>query len=267
MLNLFFAGLIPEQFFQFQKPFAIQNQSGDINLLGGESAELQFTVVGEAPDSLFIDLKSYAAGDSVRPVRIVKIDSAGKYTYTIEDISRDYQYRAYYSAVHFWDVWGEISSPFHAISVTDRPVMEDLTITLTPPSYTQLKPIIQKGNQADISGLIGSKVHVALRSNRPLKKGDLIINEGEIPMDIFGKKATGEFTINKDGQFAIQLQDIRGISNRNPIPFHITAIHDLLPDITVHQPEQIIELGSDQTIAMHIQIEDDFWFFKSTSCL
>jgi DNA repair exonuclease SbcCD ATPase subunit len=138
--------------------------------------------------------------------------------------------------------------------------MEDLTITLTPPSYTQLKPIIQKGNQADISGLIGSKVHVALRSNRPLKKGDLIINEEEIPMDIFGKKATGEFTINKDGQFAIQLQDIRGISNRNPIPFHITAIHDLLPDITVHQPEQIIELGSDQTIAMHVQIEDDFGF-------
>ncbi|MDP6499463.1 MAG: hypothetical protein QF743_02020 [Candidatus Marinimicrobia bacterium] len=250
----------PRTVFPVPKPFAIQNQSGDINLLGGESAELQFTVVGEAPDSLFIDLKSYAAGDSVRPVRIVKIDSAGKYTYTIEDISRDYQYRAYYSAVHFWDVWGEISSPFHAISVTDRPVMEDLTITLTPPSYTQLKPIIQKGNQADISGLIGSKVHVALRSNRPLKKGDLIINEGEIPMDIFGKKATGEFTINKDGQFAIQLQDIRGISNRNPIPFHITAIHDLLPDITVHQPEQIIELGSDQTIAMHIQIEDDFGF-------
>ncbi len=250
----------PQTVFPVPKPFAIQNQSGNINLLGGESAELQFTVIGESPDSLFIDLQSYAVGDSARPVRIVKIDSAGKYTYTIEDISQDYQYRAYYSAVHFWDVWGEVSSPFHAISVTDRPVMEDLTITLTPPSYTQLKPIIQKGNQADISGLIGSKVYVALRSNRPLKKGDLIINEEERPMDIFGKKATGEFTINKDGQFAIQLQDIRGISNRNPIPFHITAIHDLLPDITVHQPEQIIELGSDQTIAMHVQIEDDFGF-------
>ncbi len=250
----------PKTFFPVPKPFSIKNQSGNINLLGGETAELEFTVIGDAPDSLFIDMQSYASLDTHRSEMVVRKDSAGTYIYTIEDISQDYQYRAYYTAVHFWDVWEEISSPFYAISVTDRPVMEDLTITLTPPSYTQLKPIIQKGNQADISGLIGSKVHVALRSNRPLKKGSLIINEDEMPMDIFGKEATGEFIIKEDGQFSIQLQDIRGISNRNPIPFHITSIHDLLPDISVFQPEQTIELGSDQTIAMHVQIEDDFGF-------
>lgn len=250
----------PQTLFPVPKPFAIQNKSGNINLLGGETAELEFTVIGDAPDSLFIDLQSYAALDTHRSEMVVKKDSSGTYLYTVEDISQDYRYRAYYTAVHFWDVWEEISSPFHVISVTDRPVMEDLTITLIPPSYTQLKPIIQKGNQADISGLIGSKVHVALRSNRPLKKGDMIINDEEMPMDIFGKDATGGFIIKEDGQFAIQLQDIRGISNRNPIPFHITAIHDLLPDITVFQPEQTIELGSDQTIAIHLQIEDDFGF-------
>ena len=79
-------------------------------------------------------------------------------------------------------------------------------------------------------------------------------------MNINGKKASGDFIIKEDGQLVIQLQDIRGISNRNPIPFHITAIHDLLPDITVFQPERVIELGSNQSIAIHLKIEDDFGF-------
>jgi hypothetical protein len=250
----------PRTSFSIPKPFAIQNQSGNINLLGGETTELAFTVMGDAPDSLIIDLQAYAAPDSNQPIIIAKKDSVGIYKYTIEDIYQDYRYRAYYKAVHFWEVWEEISSPFYAISVTDRPVMEDLTITLTPPSYTHLKPIIQKGNQADISGLIGSNVHVALRSNRPLKNGALIINNEELSMNINGKKAAGDFTIKEDGQLAIQLQDIRGITNRNPIPFYITAIHDLQPDITVYQPEQVIELGSDQTIPIHLQIVDDFGF-------
>ncbi|HBN45976.1 MAG: hypothetical protein QF439_04500 [Candidatus Marinimicrobia bacterium] len=250
----------PRTTFPVPQPFAIQNLSGNINLLGGETAELAFTVIGEAPDSLFIDLQPYTTPDTSQPVLIAKKDSTGIFKYTIKDISQDYRYRAYYSAVHFWEVWSEISSPFHAISVTDRPVMEDLTITLTPPSYTQLKPVIQKGNQADISGLVGSSVHVSLRSNRPLKKGALIINDKALPMAINGKKATGEFIISEDGQFAIQLQDIRGISNRNPIPFYITAVQDLLPDISVFQPEPIMELGSDQIIPMHVHIEDDFGF-------
>ena len=250
----------PQTFFPVPQPFAIQNLSGNINLLGGESAELEFSVMGEIPDSLFIDLQAYAISDSNQLQTVVYKDSSDKFKFILDNVSQDYRYRAYYTAVHFWEVWKEILSPFHAISVTDRPVMEDLTITLTPPTYTQLKPTIQKGNQADISGLIGSNVHITLRSNRPLKKSALIFNNDELPMNINGKKASGDFIIKEDGQLVIQLQDIRGISNRNPIPFHITAIHDLLPDITVFQPERVIELGSNQSIAIHLKIEDDFGF-------
>lgn len=250
----------PRTSFPVPKPFSITSESGNLNLLGGDKAELVFSVTGDSPDSLFIDLQGYASSDSGKMDKIAHKDSAGKFVYTVEDISQDYKYRAYYSAVHFWEPWDEVSSETHAISVTDRPVMEDLTITLTPPSYTGLNPVVQKGNQADISGLIGSKVQISLRSNRPLKKGSLIINENSIPMKLRGKNGQGEFIINEDGQFSIQLMDARGISNRNPIPFFITAIHDLMPDITVYQPEKIYELGSDQTIPIHLQIEDDFGF-------
>jgi len=250
----------PRTSFLAPKPFSITCESGNLNLLGGDSAELVFTITGESPDSLFIHLQGYSSADSVKTKNVAYKDSSEKYRYTLEDVSQDYEYRAFYSAIYFWQPWEEITSKSYAISVTDRPVMEDLTITLTPPAYTGQTPIVQKGNQADISGLIGSRVDISLRSNRPLKNGTLIINDQSTPMKIRGKNAQGEFIIEDDGQFSIQLMDVRGISNRNPIPFFITAVQDLMPDITVYQPEKIYELGSDQSLPMHLQIEDDFGF-------
>ncbi|MFQ6677639.1 MAG: DUF4175 family protein [Fidelibacterota bacterium] len=246
--------------FSVPKPFIIHSETGNINLLGSESANLLFSVTGDAPDSLFIELKSYTKQDSTKPIPVAKKNSNGFYQYHLEDISENYMYRSYVTSTSFWEPWGEISSEMHTISVTDRPVMEDLTITVTSPDYAKLDPVVQKGNQANISGLLGSTIEIKLRSNRPLKKGNLLLDDSEIPMKINGKRAVGEFTIEQDSQLSIQLLDIRGISNRNPIPFQISVIKDFYPDITVLRPERSFELGGDQSVLLHVQIEDDFGF-------
>lgn len=246
--------------FSIPKPFAIHSETGNINLLGSESVELLFSVFGNAPDSLFIDFQSYTERDSSKHVPVARKDNTGIYHYTLEDISQNYTYRSYVSAAHFWEAWEEVSSETYTISVTDRPVMEDLTITVIAPDYAKIDPIVQKGNQANISGLLGSSIQVNLRSNRPLKEGNLILDGFKIPMKITGKRATGEFPLEKDSQLSIQLLDIRGISNRNPIPFQITVIQDFYPDITVLQPERLFELGRNQSVLLQVQIEDDFGF-------
>lgn len=250
----------PRTEFSITKPFVIRSETGNINLLGSESAELSFSVLGDAPDSLFIDFQSYTERDSLKPIPVAKKDSIGGYHYTLEDISQNHTYRSYVPATHFWEAWEEVTSETYTISVTDRPVMEDLTITVIAPDYAKIDPIVQKGNQANISGLLGSSIQVKLRSNRPLKEGNLILDDSIIPMKITGKRAAGEFPLEKDSQLSIQLLDIRGISNRNPIPFQITVIEDFFPDITVLQPERSFELGRDQSILLQVQIEDDFGF-------
>ncbi|MCH7762427.1 MAG: hypothetical protein IIB95_01640 [Candidatus Marinimicrobia bacterium] len=250
----------PRTEFSIPKPFVIRSETGNINLLGSESAELSFSVLGDAPDSLFIDFQSYTERDSLKPIPVAKKDSIGVYHYTLEDISQNHTYRSYVPAAHFWEAWEEVTSETYTISVTDRPVMEDLTITVIAPDYAKIDPIVQKGNQANISGLFGSSIQVKLRSNRPLKEGNLILDDSIIPMKITGKRAAGEFPLEKDSQLSIQLLDIRGISNRNPIPFQITVIEDFFPDITVLQPERSFELGRDQSVLLQVHIEDDFGF-------
>jgi len=250
----------PKIEFSIPEPFAIHSETGNINLLGGESATLLFLVKGDAPDSLFVELKSYTEQDSSKPVPVARKNDNGFYQYILEDISENYTYRSYFISTSFWEPWEKISSEIFTISVTDRPVMEDLTIAVISPDYAKIDPVIQKGNQANISGLLGSTIEVNLRSNRPLKKGNLLLDDSNIPMRITGKQAVGEFRLEKDSQLSIQLLDIRGISNRNPIPFQISVIKDFYPDMTVMRPERSFELGSDQSVLLHVQIEDDFGF-------
>ncbi len=58
----------------------------------------------------------------------------------------------------------------------------------------------------------------------------------------------------------IELEDNRGITNQNPIPFHLQILPDLNPEMSVIQPAQIVDLGTDQLIPIHLKIEDDFGF-------
>jgi hypothetical protein len=56
------------------------------------------------------------------------------------------------------------------------------------------------------------------------------------------------------------MKTIAGITNQNPIPYPLQMIPDLKPEMSIIQPEPIIELGTEQLIPIQIKIEDDFGF-------
>ena len=66
--------------------------------------------------------------------------------------------------------------------------------------------------------------------------------------------------IENDGKFSVHLVDPRGITNRDPIPYHINILPDNNPVIKVINPEPIITLGNNQIIEYQLEIEDDYGF-------
>ena len=88
----------------------------------------------------------------------------------------------------------------------------------------------------------------------------MILDEEKKEMIVKGKKADFKFISNSDQKFSINLEDKRGVRNRNPIPFNIQIINDISPQMTIIQPPPIIELGSEQEIPILMSIEDDFGF-------
>jgi len=244
-------------------PFNLTSQSKYIGILGGESANVEFISIKDAPDSINVEFKPLAFQDNTDSVILkVAYNDNGTYRTSLDNIYQNYRYRAFVPSEKFWNPWSEISSKTYSISVTDRPSISDVTFIIESPEYTRLPPKIQKANQTEIQAILGSEISVALRSNKKLDKASLILDENKYKMSINNDKASFKFNMEQEGKFFISLQDERGITNRNPIPFHLKTIPDLYPRMSILKPAPIIELGGDQTISIRINIEDDFGFSK-----
>ena len=244
-------------------PFDLISKTKYIGILGGESANVEFLSTNKSPDSVKVEFKPLAfQKESDSLIIRVAYKNNGSYKASLEDIYQNYRYRAYVSSMNFWSPWKEISSKTYSISVTDRPSISDVTFTINSPAYTRIPPKLQKANQSEIQALLGSEISVALRSNKKLENALLILNENKLKMSIIDDEATFKFTMEEEGKFFISLKDERGITNRNPIPFHLKTIPDLNPKMSILKPAPIIELGGNQAISIKMNIEDDFGFSK-----
>jgi len=255
----------PRTEFYAPTPYTLKSKTGDIHLLGGESTSVIVQAIDGEPDSVFLRLTAInpIKDDLILPTNFVlhsSKDSTGSYPFTVENMFQDYSYEAFVPSSHFWEAWDEVVSPEYRIVVTDRPTMEDFTIAVIPPSYSNLPVNIQSSDQAEIRGLKGSTITVTLTSNRKLQKSYLDLEGTTIPLTVRGKRAEGSFTFRSEGIFTVHLLDYRDISNRDPIPFHLLLIPDYPPSLHVLIPEKTSELGDDMLIPTHLDIEDDFGF-------
>ena len=244
-------------------PFEITSESKYIGILGGESAIVEFSSSSNRPDSITVEFKPLAFNENEDSLILkAAYNDDGVYKTSLDNVYQNYRYRAYVLSDKFWNPWNEITTKSYSISVTDRPTISDVTFTISSPKYTKLPSRQQKANQSEIEAIIGSEIYVALRSNKRLENASLILNEDKLKMSIRNDKADFRFIMEKEGKFFISLKDERGISNRNPIPFHLKAIPDLNPKMSILKPAPIIEIGGEQTIPVRMNIEDDFGFTK-----
>ena len=95
-----------------------------------------------------------------------------------------------------------------------------------------------------------------------MEEAKLILNGNDLDMLVRNRTAKLTIPMTDSSTFFISLKDERGITNRNPIPFHLKFVDDLYPRISVIKPAPIIELGGDQAIPILMNIDDDFGFTK-----
>lgn len=248
----------PRTSFPVPTPFSITNKTGHIHLLGGDPAEIVFSVQDGEPDSVYLSLTPAVGG--VTELYAAGIDSSSSYTFQLKEVFQDYAYQGFVPAKHFWQSWDRVETHQYDITVTDRPMVEFFSIKVIPPPYTKLPAITQEGQQANVEGVYGSNVTVKLSSNRPLKKGQIYFQQDTLLLAVRGKKAEGTFVIKKDDSFSIHLEDRRGIHNRNPVPYRLYMIPDLHPELSIIEPPPVVELGSDQMLSLKLNMKDDYGF-------
>ncbi|MEC9376922.1 MAG: hypothetical protein VYC00_02335, partial [Candidatus Neomarinimicrobiota bacterium] len=195
--DAFYRWCHPATKFFAPKPFSLISLSGDIHILGGETAQIKIQVKDAKPDSIQLRLSPIQVATQVRDSVTLKftsaVDSTGIYTFELPELFQDYAYEGIVEAEHFWEAWNRVNSQPNTIFVTDRPTFESFTITVVPPEYSGLPTETQQGNLAVVQGLKGSAIQVNLISNRKLKSAYLNINGKRSEMSIKNTAASGHF--------------------------------------------------------------------------
>ena len=128
----------------------------------------------------------------------------------------------------YWFEYKGIKSDEYKISITSRPVIKSVKITIYPPAYTKLPSRSIDGNE--ITTIAGSKVYVEAESSDEMTKSIISFGEGKnVPMEINGSKSVGTFTASANGTFRINIfRDFKGkeLSNLNPQDYRLRVYPD-----------------------------------------
>ncbi len=145
------------------------------------------------------------------------------------------------------------------ITVYELPIIEDLQIRYEYPTYTGLKPEIQKNTGGNIKALIGTKVILNIIANNPIEQAEFFFSDGEYKeMDRLGKSSfRSEFKIENNGTYHFSLEDILRNKSRK-ITRSITAIPDRKPEIKITSPGRDTLLTQNMLLPLSIFASDDY---------
>ncbi len=164
----------------------------------------------------------------------------------------------------YWFEYKGIKSEEYKISITSRPIIKSVKITVYPPAYTKLPSRVAEGNE--ITTITGSRIYVELESPDDLTKSLLAFTNGaNIQMDVNGKNAVGTFTASSNGVFKINIfKDFNGkeLTNANPQDYQLRVYPDEYPKINIVEPEESSTAPTGKELLVRSRITDDFGFTK-----
>ncbi|MDP6502194.1 MAG: hypothetical protein QF886_01205, partial [Planctomycetota bacterium] len=209
--------------------------------------DVRAEVSGFRPESVVLHYKRF--GKDWRAEEMRQIED-GRYGYAFRDVKEDFEY--YIQA-------RDHESQHFNVSVFVEPSIEAMSATLIYPEYTGMAPV-KKNKAGDIRALAGTRVKLELRTNIPVRDGELMLKSGETIR--LSKKELqvlrGEFTVQQNDHYGIKLYDRKGRSNANILWHAITAMDDETPRIKITSPDPDMMAEINQQLKIRMQAEDDF---------
>lgn len=238
---------------EYKKPqkFYLSVYPGNQSLTKGEDLDLKIIVTGEKPAQVILSIRDEEQTDF--NLHKVTADSTGHFIYKLTAVRNSFRY---YASL------GDIATDEYKITIIDRPVISNIFINVTPPSYSGLKPFQQIDN-GNITALLGSKIELRINSSKELVSAQLEFADSSIiNLNTAVTEAKTSFSIKKDNSYQINISDQNGNANLYPIAYSIKALYDAYPSIDVLSPAQNIQLGNDNRVNLGVKVNDDFGFSK-----
>ena len=246
--------LSPGASFERPAPFALFVEPGTIEVVKGATLEILARTEGTGvPDEITLAL-NFPGEAPVQSVALTR-DSTGVFRHTLVNVRRSLRYRV---------EAGRVRSPWHTVTVEERPIVRGLQVSLTYPAYTRIPPQRLEPNVGDVTALPGTEVELDVRyGGEEVTEAHVRFDDGSlVELDLEADRATGAFRLMREGTYQLILRNARGIENSAPITYAVKLVPDAYPSIVLLAPEPLSELTDAMRSSLRIRIADDFGFAR-----
>lgn len=251
-------------------PFSLEISPIDASILRGQIATISVKAKGTAPEfvTLFLKEERQENYDSYK----LKPDSNNCFIYTIPALKNSVEF---YAEADWLD--SKVGTNHGRIKVVDKPEIRAINGRINYPGYTRLATTNFTEQNADLSALRGSNIHINLLSNKELSKAEIIIEKLNtkqikadsiathtdsiaLPMTVDGRKALGSFSLSATLNYYFRITDKEGEQSVNPVKYTALALSDDYPTITLIDPTSDVSLTEKAVLPVKVGISDDYGF-------
>ncbi|MBX3436835.1 MAG: hypothetical protein KF861_05030 [Planctomycetaceae bacterium] len=152
-------------------------------------------------------------------------------------------------------------TPWQNLEVVVAAAAVDLTVTVTPPSYSGREPQRTQGVGL-IEGLVGSRVAIEGTANKPLSLAAL--HREHVPQQTMtlsddGRGFHAEFEIEEAGTswYWFEFRDEHGLSESDPPRYELRGIADRAPVVYLEEPATDLTVAPAAEVPLRIFAQDD----------
>lgn len=246
--------LSPASTFEEPLPFSVQVSPGDADVVKGSDVTISAAMTGtEFPVEAILEYRF--SGESVAETALMTAPPEA--SFELVNVRRTIEYRINS---------GRYTSAWFTLSVTDRPVVAQLSASVRYPAYTRLPAVRLPDNDGTVTALLGSRVNVeAILTGPEIAEAVAVFGSGrEVALSGPGRSWTGTFPVLRDDTWSLRVTSVDGVENADPLAFRIRSTQDAAPSIRFVAPEASVDLDEAARVDVGWQMSDDYGFSRLT---
>jgi hypothetical protein len=225
------------------------NLPGDVVIGRGEPLELNAALDGTPVERATLFLQP--ENDEPRTVSMVAHGTDPiEFSHRLRAVEQPFEYR--FRA-------GDGQSEWYSVSVAERPEIEKLLLTVTPPAYTRKETKTFERLPQRVATIQKSKLELAIRPKAPVQT--VVLQLGGDKQVALTAEGDGwyhwETTLDEGFDFTTVLTESHGLQNRRPPKCSVSVYPDRPPAVKVLTPDDQMAVRPGETIPITFSASDD----------
>jgi len=160
--------------------------------------------------------------------------------------------------VEYYVTAGPLVSSRFRVRVVDLPSVKDLSVTYHYPAWTGIKPATEE-NSGDLRAIEGTDAAIEVKTDRPLKDGQLKLDDGQVILLTGGPDNSykGSIHLEKDGAYHLAETD-EGQQVRLSEDYFIATDKALPPEISIERPGGDYRASPIEEVTVGVKAADRF---------